>query len=105
MVNKAEVGIFLEFFGFFYDAVDDGNLTSGSSAFSKSNLNIWNFLVRILLTPSLEDFEHNLTSMRNECNCSVIRTIFGAAFLRHLNENWPFSVLWLLLSCLNLLAC
>ena len=73
--------------------------------FLKSNLYIWNFSVHILLKPILEDFEHNLTSMRNECNCSVIRTIFGAAFLRHLNENWPFSVLWLLLSCLNLLAC
>ena len=57
VVNKAEVDVFLEFFGFFDDPVDVGNLISGSSAFPKSSLNIWNFTVHILLKPGLENFE------------------------------------------------
>ena len=55
VVNEAEVDVFLEFSCFFYDPVDVGNLISGSSAFSKSSLYIWNFLVHILLKPSLKD--------------------------------------------------
>ena len=66
IVNEAEVDVFLEFFCFFYDPTDVGNLISGSSAFSKSSLNIWKFSVHILLTPTLKDFEHNLTSLWNE---------------------------------------
>ena len=59
IVNKAEVGIFLELSRFIYDPTDVGNLVSGSSAFSKSNLNIWNFLVHLnLLKPLLKNFEH-----------------------------------------------
>ena len=67
VVNEAEVDVFLEFFCFFYDPTDVGNLISGSSAFSKSNLYIWNFSVDVPLKPSLKDFEHYLTSMWNEC--------------------------------------
>ena len=52
--NKAEIDVFLELSSFFHDPVDVGNLTSGSSAFSKSSLNIWNFLVHVLLKPSLD---------------------------------------------------
>ena len=62
IVNEAEVDVFLEFSCFFDDSVDVGNLTSGSSAFSKSSLNIWKFLVRILLKPGLENFEHYFAS-------------------------------------------
>ena len=62
IVSEAEVDVFLEFSYFFYDPVDIGNLISGSSAFSKTNLSIWNFLVHILLKPSLKDFEHYLAS-------------------------------------------
>ena len=58
VVNKAEVGIFLELSCFFDDPTDVGNLISGSSAFSKSSLNIWKFTVHVLLNPGLEDFEH-----------------------------------------------
>ena len=58
VVSKAEVDVFLELCCFFYDPTDVGNLISGSSAFSKSSLNIWKFLAHILLKPSLEDFEH-----------------------------------------------
>ena len=57
IVNEAEVGVFLEFSSFFYDPMEVGNLTSGSSAFSKSRLYIWKLLVHILLKASLEDFE------------------------------------------------
>ena len=62
IVNKAEVDVFLEFSCFFGDPTDVGNLISGSSAFSKSNVNIWKFLVDILLKPSLENFEHYFAS-------------------------------------------
>ena len=58
IVNKVEVDVFLKLSGFFNDPTDVGNLTSGSSAFSKSNLNIWKFMVHILLKPGLENFEH-----------------------------------------------
>ena len=58
LVNKAEVDVFLELSCFFYDPVDVGNLISGSSAFSKSSLNIWEFMVHILLEPHLENFKH-----------------------------------------------
>ena len=61
VVNKVDVS--LELSCFFNDPVDVGNLTSGSSAFSKSSLNIWKFLVHVLLKPGLENFEHYFTSM------------------------------------------
>ena len=63
VVNKAEVDVFLELSCFFNDPVDVGNLISGFSAFSKSTLNIWNFLVHILLKADLENFEHYFASM------------------------------------------
>ena len=71
IVNKAEVDTFLELFCFFYDPTDVGNLISGSSAFSKSSLNIWKFTVHVLLKPGLENFEHYFTSMWDECNCEL----------------------------------
>ena len=63
IVNEAEVDVFLEFSCFFYDPTDVGNLISSSSAFSKSSLYIWKFLVHVLLKPHLKDFEHYLASM------------------------------------------
>ena len=62
IVNEPEDN-FQEFSGFFYDPTDVGNLISGSSAFSKSNLKIWKFSVHILLKPSLENFEHYFANM------------------------------------------
>ena len=102
--NKAEVDVSLELSCFFDDPADVGNLISGSSAFSKSSLNIWKFTVHVLLKPGLENFEHYFTSMWDECNCVVVWAFFGIAFLWDWNENWPFLVLWLLLSFPNLLA-
>ena len=58
MVNKAEIDVFLELSCFFDDPVDVGNFISGSSAFSKTSLNIWKFSVHVLLKPGLENFEH-----------------------------------------------
>ena len=66
IVNDAEIDVFLEFSCIFYDPMDVGNLISGSSAFSKSNSNIWKFMVHILLKPSLENFECLDTQKKKE---------------------------------------
>ena len=62
-VNKAEIDVFLELSCFFDDPSDVGNLISGSSAFSKTSLNIWKFTVHVLLKPGLENFDHYFTSV------------------------------------------
>ena len=72
IVDKAEIDVFLELSCFFDDPTDVGNLISGSSAFSKSRLNIWKFTVHVLLKPGLEDFEHYFASVCDECNCVVV---------------------------------
>ena len=104
IVNKAEIDIFQELSCFSDDPKDVGNLISGSSDFSKSSLNIWKFMVHILLKPGLENFEHYFTSMWDECNCVVVWAFFGIALLCDWKENWHFPVLRLLLSFPNLLA-
>ena len=104
VVNKTKVDNFLELSCFFNDPSDVGNLISGSSAFSKSSLNIWEFMVHVRLKPGLENFEHYFTSVWDECNCVIVWTFFGIAFLWDWNEDWPFPVLWSLLSFPNLLA-
>ena len=63
VINKAEIDVFLELCCFLYDPTDVGNLISSSSAFSKSSLNIWKFMVQVLLKPGLENFEHYFASM------------------------------------------
>ena len=68
IVNKAEVHVFLELYCFFDDPADVAKLISGSSAFSKTSLNIWNFTVHILLKPGLENFKRYFTSVWDECN-------------------------------------
>ena len=62
IVNKAEIDVLLELASFFHDLADVGNLISGSSAFSKTSLNIWKFMVHVLLKPGLENFEHYFAS-------------------------------------------
>ena len=106
IVKKAEIDVFLELSCFFNDLADVGNLISGSSAFSKTSLNTWNFTVHILLKPGLENFKHYFTSVWDECNCVVLWGFFGIAFLWDWNENWPFPVLWPLLSskCAGILS-
>ena len=102
LINKADV--FLELSCFFDDPVNVGNLISGSSAFSKSSFYIWNFSVHVLLTPSLENFEHYSASVWDDWNCVVVWTFFGIAFLWDWSGNWPFPVLWSLMSFPNFLA-
>ena len=72
VVNEVEVDVFLEFPCPFYDSVNVGNLISGSSAFSKPSLYITRVSIHVLLKTNLKDFEHNLTSMRNEHSCPVV---------------------------------
>ena len=71
LLDKAQVDVFLELSCFFDNPSDVGNLISGSSAFSKSSLNIWKFSVHILLKPGLKNFEHYLGSMLNGHNFMV----------------------------------
>ena len=104
IINKAEIDVFLELSCFVNDPADVGYLISDSSAFSKTSLNIRKFTVHVLLKPGLENFKPYFASVWDECNCVVVWTFFGIAFLWDWNVNWPFLVLWPLLSFPNLLA-
>ena len=101
IVKKADV--FLELFCMFFDPADAGSLISGSSAFSKSRLDIWMFMVHVLLKPGLENFEHYFASMWGECNCVVVWTFFGIAFFgigmktdlfHSCGHYWVFQICW-----------
>ena len=72
IVNKAEIDVSLELSCFFHDPADVGNLVSGSSAFSKTSLNVWKFMVHVLLKPGLENFELYFTRVLNEGNRAVV---------------------------------
>ena len=73
IVNKAEIDAFLELSCFFHDPADVGNLISGSSAFSKTSLNIWKFTGHVLLKPGLENFKHYFTcEITLACEISAI---------------------------------
>ena len=91
-VNKAEIDVFfLELSCFFNDSADAGNLTSGSSAFSETSLNIWKFMVQVLLKPGLENFEHYFTSLWDERNCVVV-SIFWHCLSLGLEWKLTFSI-------------
>ena len=79
------------FWNFFYDPTDVGNLIFGSSAFSKSSLNIWKFLVHVLLKLGLKNFEHYFARVWDECNCVVLWIFFGIAFFLRLELKLAFS--------------
>ena len=91
IVNKAEVDVFLELSCFFDEPTDVGNLISGSSAFSKTSLNIWKLMVYVLLKPHLGNFEHYFASEWDECNCAIVWTFFVIPFLGDWNEKLTFS--------------
>ena len=82
ILNKAETDIFLELSCFFDDPADVGNLISGSFAFSKTSLNIWKFVVHVLLKPGLENFEHYLTSIVPGSQSPKERKIASTLFAR-----------------------
>ena len=88
LVKNGGVDAFLEFSRFFYDPIDLDDLISGSYAISRSSFNIWKFLFHILWKPGLENIECYFASMWDECNCEVVWTFFGIAFLWDWNENW-----------------
>ena len=73
VVDETEVDIFLEFPCFLYNPVNVNNLISGSSFFSKPNLDIWKFLVCIMLNSKMQDFKHDLASMEDEFSCMMLR--------------------------------
>ena len=81
VVHKPEIDVFLKFPCFLNNPANVCNLISSSSSFSKPSLDIWKFLVHIMLKPSLQDFEYDLTRMGNECDCPVINSFFGKLFL------------------------
>ena len=81
IVDETEVDVFLEFPSFLCDPANVGNLIFGSSAFYKSNLDIWKFLVHVMLKPSIQDFKHDFTSMGDECNCPMVSTFFSTTLL------------------------
>ena len=91
IVNKAEIDVFLELCCFFNDPTDVGNLNSGSSAFSKTSLNIWKFTVHVLLKPGLENFEHYFASAWDECNCVVVWAFFWHCLSLGLEWKLTFS--------------
>ena len=103
VINESE-DVCLEFPCFLHDPKNVGNLIFVSSASSKLSMYIWTFLAHELLKSTLKDFEHNLASMWNAYKCTVVWTLFGIALLWNWNENWPFPVLWPLLSFPNLLT-
>ena len=93
IVNKAEVDVFLELSCLFDDLSDVGNLISGSSAFSKSSLNIWKFTVHVLLRPGLENFEHYFASMWDsaivwQCEHSLALPFFGIGMKTDLFQSY-----------------
>ena len=103
IVNKAEIDVFLELACFVNDPADVGNLIFGSSAFSKTRLNIWKFTVHVLLKPGLENFEHYFASMWDECSCVVVWAFFALPFLgtemkiglfQFCGHCWVFQICW-----------
>ena len=86
-VNETEVAVFLEFPSFPCDTANVGNLISGSSAFSKPSLDVWRFLVCIILNPSMKNFKHDFTRMGDECYGPMVSTFFGTILLGHWDED------------------
>ena len=87
VVNETEIDVFLKFPCFLYNPANVGNLISRSSSFSKPSLDIWKFLVHIMLKPSMQDFKHDLTSMGDECNSPMVSIFFSTTLLGNWDED------------------
>ena len=98
IVKKAEIDVVLELSCFFDDPMDVEYLISGSSAFSKSSLNIWKFMIHELLKLGLENFEHYFASVWDECNYEVVWAFFGIERKTDLHQScghcWVFQICW-----------
>ena len=103
IVNKAEIDVFLELSCFLDDPANVGNLICGSSAFSKTCLNIWKIMAHVLLKPGLENFEHYFASVWDECNCGVFEHSLAFPFLgigmkidifQSCGHCWVFQICW-----------
>ena len=104
VVSEAAVDVFVEFPCFLYDPVDVAIWPLVPLPFLNPAWTSWSSRFMYCSKSSLKDFEHYLASMWNECSCAVVWTFFGFAVLWDWNENWPFPVLWPLLSFPNVLA-
>ena len=104
IVNETEVNVFLEWSCFFEDPADVAIWPLVPLPFLNPAWTSWSSRFMYCWKSSLKDFEHYLASMWNECSCAVVWTFFGFAVLWDWNENWPFPVLWPLLSFPNVLA-
>ena len=87
VVDETEIDIFLKFPSFLYNPANVRNLISSFSAFSTPSLDIWKFLVHIMLKLSMQDFKHSLTSKGDECNCMMVSTFFSITFLGKWDED------------------
>ena len=87
IVDETKIDVFLKLPCFLYNPVNVGNLISSSSSFSKPNLDIWKFLVRVMLKPSMQDFQHDLANMGDECNYLMVSTFFGTTLLGNWDED------------------
>ena len=87
LVNETEMDVFLKFPRLLYNPANVGNLISSSSSFSKPSLDIWKFLVCLMLKPSMQDFKHDLTIMGDEYNCLMVSTLFGTTLLGNWDED------------------
>ena len=103
IVKEAEINIFWEFSCFFNDLKVVGNLVSASSAFSKSGMNIWKFMVHVLLKPGLENFDLYFLSVWDECNCVVVWAFLALPFygiemktdlFHSCGHCWVFQICW-----------
>ena len=100
IVDETEIDVFLKFPCFLYNPANVGNSISGSSSFSKPSWDNWKFLVHIILKPSMQDFKHDLTSMRDQCYCLMVSTFFGTTLLGNWDEDlfqscghcWVFQI-------------
>ena len=87
IVEETEIDVFLKFPYFLYNPSNVGSLISSSSSFSKLSLDIWKFLVCIMLKPTMQDFKHDLTIMGDEWNCPMVSTFFGTILLGNWDKN------------------
>ena len=87
VVDETEIDVFLKLPFLLYNPTNVGNLNPSSFSFSRPSLDIWKFLVHIMLKPSMQDFKHGLTSMGDECDYPMISTFFGTTLLGNWDED------------------